>query len=56
MFFLPLDLADGVLEHRGDVEADVDRLAIGLAPEQEIVARLPSDDSASAWRTSAPPP
>ena len=40
MLFLLLNLTDGVLEHRGDVEADVDQLAVGLSPQHEIVAAL----------------
>src|SRR5688500_3701814 len=40
MLLLVLDSADGIFEHRGDVEADVDRLAIGLAPPHDVVAAL----------------
>src|SRR5688572_6538758 len=40
MLLLGLDRTDGVLEHRGDVEADVDRLAVRLSPHDDIEAAL----------------
>src|SRR6185503_4831933 len=37
---LLLDMADRLFEHGRDVEADFDRLAVGLAPDDEVVAAL----------------